>query len=79
MIEVSMMLNSYGLGTDCKQIGKITITNDGTGSYTRGNYIIRQFARGSNRVVRKGEVKNWPRLTKSPVQLLAACLKSLGH
>lgn len=79
MIHVPIILDSYGLGTNCRPLGALAIINDGTGTATRGNYTVRQFDRTGKRVVREARLENWPRQAKSPVQLLAAALKALGH
>lgn len=78
MIIVPMVLLSAITGGKTS-LGSITITNDGTGSPRNGNYDVAQYDKTGKRVVRRGRVEQWPRNDRSPVQLLAAALKSLGH
>lgn len=79
MIHVVMVLDPHGQGKNARPLGALTITNDGTGTEERGNYRVRQFDKTAKRIVREAMLTNWPRKAKSPVQLLAAALKALGH
>lgn len=79
MIQVPILLDVHGRGNDIRPLGSIVIVNDGTGTPDRGNYDVEQYDKHTKRVVRKGRVENWPRNSKSPVQLLAAAIKALGH
>lgn len=78
MIIVPMVLLSAVTGAKTS-LGSITITNDGTGNKKLRSYDVKQFDKGGKRVVRKGRVERWPSNDRSPVQLLAAALKALGH
>ena len=76
MIRVSMKLDAFGLGHTVRRLADIEIINTGTGSPTRGNYRVRVYAK-NGRLMREGQVKNWPRNQKHPVDLLAECLKAV--
>lgn len=76
MIRVSMKLDPFGLGQRVRQLADIEIINTGTGSPTRGNYRVRVYTK-NGRLMREGQVKNWPRKQKHPVDLLAECLKAI--
>jgi hypothetical protein len=78
MIIIPMVLVSAVNGNKTS-LGSITITNDGTGGKNSGNYDVVQLDKTGKRTVRKGRVERWPRHYRSPVQLLAAALKSLGY
>ena len=63
MIEVNVVLNVYGLG-DRHEIARLTIVNDGSGTQSRGNYIVRAYRKNTNYIIREGYVENWPRTQK---------------
>jgi hypothetical protein len=75
MIRVTVELIPWGIG-EPKKLGVMHISNDGTGSKDRGNYIAHVFRKGSKAVARTGEVKNYPRLSYNIWRLVFRCLKS---
>lgn len=78
MLEVTINLIPRGYGTPkCKAV--VRITNDGTGSVTRGNYQYTIFK--ANRLeifrlkaFRRGELKNFPRKSRGSLELLKRIL-----
>jgi len=78
MIRVSMKLDSHGLGVRVSTLAEVTITNDGTGTPTRGNYNVVAIGK-KGRVIRRARVEHWPRKTKPPLALLSAALQELGY
>lgn len=79
MILVPILLDVHGLGRKILPLGSIVITNDGTGTLKRRNYNVKQLAKNTNHVVREAQLRDWPANDRSPVQLLAAALRALGH
>jgi hypothetical protein len=62
-----------------RNLGTLHIINDGESRDPAvGNYIVRQYS-VDGRVVREGRVDNWRRKDKSPMQLLGAAMRSIGH
>ena len=61
----------------------IHIINDGTGTVTRRNYDVKLFGkapggRGEGRLLRTGRVEDWPSESRTPQDLLAEALASIG-
>jgi hypothetical protein len=75
MIRVTVELIPWGVG-EPKQIGLMHIANDGSGSRDRGNYTASVFRKGWGKVLRRGEVKDYPRLNYNVWRLVMRCLKS---
>jgi hypothetical protein len=73
MIDVTVDLDRFGLGTSITRLARITIANDGTGTFNRGNYIYRIYGK-KNRVLRTGHILNWPRNSKTVLALLQAAI-----
>lgn len=68
MIITRMMLHSAITG-GITELVKIKISNDGTGTQKRGNY--RWTITGKRgRKMKEGRLVNWPRLSKTPLELL---------
>lgn len=65
-----------------KEIGRMLIINDGTGTIKRGNYDARVMRRGSRDfldTIREGRVTNYPRMSYNVWRLVARCLKACFH
>ncbi len=78
MIRVSMNLDVHGLGVKVSTLATVEITNDGTGTPTRGNYNVRALSK-TGYVIRKARVENWRRKSKPPLALLSAALQEMGY
>lgn len=78
MIRVSMDLDVHGLGVVVKTLSKVRITNDGSGTVTRGNYTVCAVSK-TGRVIRTARVENWARKSKPPLALLRVALEALGY
>ena len=78
MIRITMQLDSHGLGTRVSTIAEVTITNDGTGTATRGNYDVRAIGK-NGQTVRVARIENWARKSKPPLALLSAALQEMGY
>ena len=75
MIRTTVTLDRLGMGVSCTDLCTIEIANDGKGTPTRGNYVVRVLGK-DGRLMRSGTVKNWPRQSKHVVDLLAAALQA---
>ena len=75
MIRVTVELIPWGIG-EPQQLGVMHIANDGTGTKDRGNYHAKVYRKGTNKVLRLGEVKEYPRLSYNIWRLVLRCLKS---
>jgi hypothetical protein len=72
MLEVKMFLHS-AITRQTSVLVNIKIVNDATGTPKRGNY--RWSIRGRNgRLLKQGELKNWPRQSKTAAALLQRVL-----
>lgn len=56
---------------------RVVITNDGTGTATRGNYDVRLYARNHGRLIRTARVENWPRNAQPAWRLMQAAMAAL--
>jgi hypothetical protein len=77
MINVVLELWPFGLPKNKKRLGRIKIANVG-GTPDRGNYLIRIYNKEGTEV-RTTRVFNFPRRTKSAIELLALALKASGY
>lgn len=78
MIRVTIELLPGGWEGNKREIGRLEIVNDGTGDSVRGNYYSRMFRKGSSSTVtRRGEVKNFARLSRTAYELVYLALKDL--
>jgi len=68
MIIVTVKLHSARNG-EISQLARIRLWNDGTGTQERGNYHWEIRGKG-NRFMKNGELKNWPRKSKTALALL---------
>ena len=76
MIEVRIDLNQFGLGINRRGLGIMGISNDGTGTPSRGNYdVVIQDDRG--RKYRRGRIENWARQSRPVWQLVKEAFNSL--
>jgi len=73
-----MNLDYHGLGTRISPLAEVTITNDGTGSPTRGNYNVRAIGK-NGRTIRCARIEGWHRKSKPPLALLSAALQEMGY
>jgi hypothetical protein len=75
MLRVTIDLLPYGDETTKRNLGVIEIANDGTGTKSRGNYMVRTAIRGQPKQTwRKGAVKDFPRLQLGVYDLLLRAL-----
>lgn len=73
-----MNLDFHGLGKKVSTLATVIITNDGTGTPTRGNYDVRAVS-AKGRTLRVARVEHWPRKAKPPLALLSAALQEMGY
>lgn len=84
MIVVKVELWSAVTGRKT-EIARMEIANDGQGTKTRGNYLVRTLKGRSTEALAKGvtqrtgEIQNWPRLSKHVWNLVAAALDKLHY
>lgn len=85
MIVVSVDLHSAITGRK-KNLGRVIIYNDGTGTIERGNYEAKAFKASSGltnwskrKPIRGGQVKDHPRKFVSVWNLVAKALNSMGY
>lgn len=77
MIIVKIELHSAVTG-QVTELGRLHITNDGTGTRERGNYDVERFTKsGGRRVLSRGRVENHPRLRMSVFALLCKAVDAL--
>ena len=77
MINIIVEMWPQGSQILKRRMGHMTISNDGTGSITKGNYDIQVYKGESNLCYRKGRVKNYPRKGKTFWHLLYLALKNI--
>lgn len=77
MLRITIELYPYGLVARKRTLGIIDIANDGTGTKTRGNYMVR-IQRGERKMGNwiKGAIKDFPRKSKGAFDLLLLALIS---
>jgi len=78
IVVAAKLFSSRGRHED-ENLGKLTITNDGTGTRTRGNYDIVLYSRGgkSSRKVREARIEDWPRNSKTAWDLVTAAVEAV--
>ena len=78
MLVVKIELWPGGWEDRKKEIGRLVIVNDGSGTKNRGNYRTLLMRRGTkNTVLREGRVGNHSRLSKSVWNLVHKALESV--
>lgn len=75
MIIVRVELHS-AISGEITEIGRMSITNDGTGTQSKGNYVIKLFRKGFKSVLKQGTVLDHPRLSTSVWTLVYKALKN---
>ncbi len=84
MIVIPFVMKPAG-GGEAYELARLTITNDGTGTKTLGNYDFvitgREWnGKGTGRVMRRGHIRNYPRTARSRWRLIQRCLdRAFGH
>lgn len=73
MIDIKINMTPFGVKEFSKLLGAIHISNDGTGTLTKGNYKYKLVHKG--RVYRRGEIKEFPRQKKNVMWLLKMVLE----
>ncbi len=76
MLVVQVQLWPRGNYADAKQLGLMSIVNDGTGSKEVGNYNV---LLKEDEKLYAGRVENWPRLNLPVGELVAAALQSVNR
>jgi hypothetical protein len=77
VIRVTVELVPHGDESRARVLARGTITNDGTGTFQRGNYRFWLSQSGRpNTATREGAVTNFPRQAKNVWHLLAQCLNT---
>jgi hypothetical protein len=82
VIVVKVELHSAQTGK-VSEIGRMTITNNGSGTPKLGNYRVFLYRRGTpgkppQDVLRTGHIESHPRLNKSVWVLVVKALKAVG-
>ena len=76
MIVIKIELWPLGFESHKKELGRMLIDNIG-GTRDRGDYRVRVLRKGSkDKVMRTGEVKDYPRLSYNIWRLICRALKS---
>lgn len=73
MIDIKINMMPFGQQEYLRLLGAIHISNDGTGTLTKGNYKYKIVHKG--RVYRTGEIKGFPRRQKNVIWLLKRVLE----
>jgi hypothetical protein len=76
MIVIKIELWPLGFESHKKEIGRMLIDNQG-GTDARGDYRVRVLRKGTDRVLREGEVKNYPRKSYNIWRLVCRALKDV--
>jgi hypothetical protein len=76
MIKVKIVLHSARTG-EKSLLGDVVIWNDGTGTTKRGNYGFLVRGRKATKILAKGEVRDFPRKSRTAVELLKRCLNAI--
>ena len=76
MIVVKVELWPYGYSEYKRELGRMSIANDGTGTRTVGQYDSRLYGNGG-RSMGQTRVTSWPRLQKHVWDLVLVCLRQL--
>lgn len=75
MIVVTIELWPKGIKSRRRELGRMLIDNQG-GTVKRGDYRVRVMRKGSEtKVLREGEVNNYPRLSYNIWRLVCRALK----
>lgn len=75
MLRVTVELLPLGDENTKRHLGTIEIANDGTGTKSRGNYMVRTAIRGQPKQTwRRGVVEGFPRLELGVYDLLLRAL-----
>ena len=75
MIVVKIELWPMGIKSRKRELGRMLIDNQGV-TNKRGDYRVRVLRKGSEKVLREGEVKNYPRESYKSWRLVCRALKS---
>lgn len=78
MIVVKIELHS-AISGKVSELGRMHISNDGTGSRTRGNYTIKTLRKKTGSLLRSAKVNGHPRLSQPVWVLLSKALAALGY
>jgi hypothetical protein len=78
MINVSIDMWVHGDHMETYNLGRVTITNNGRGSKSRGDYIVRAFGR-DGKPIREALIENWPRNSRPVFELLKLGLEKMGY
>jgi hypothetical protein len=78
MLVIPIELWPFGIEPEKRQLGKLTIANDGTGSSSRGNYDVTVYG-AHGRIIRTARVEDWPRQAKPVQGLILAALEAAGY
>ena len=79
MIVVEANLVPFGdKNLPSKYLCRLEIINDCTGTTTHGNYHLRLYSAGvAPRIIKRGEIKNWPRKSQPAWRLIAKAFETL--
>lgn len=77
MIKISVNLQKWGFESLTSSLGIMKITNDGTGTKSKGNYKFSIYDKSNSRIIHSGVIKNFLRLKNNVWQLIYLCLKEL--
>lgn len=80
MIILEAQLIPFGnVNAPRTRLCRVEISNDGSGTRTRGNYEAKLFSKGkSPRLLKVVRVENWPRKSKPAWQLIAKVFELLS-
>ncbi len=74
MIVVKIELWPMGIESRKRELGRMLIVNQG-GTHGRGDYHVRVMRKGSDKVLRECEVKDYPRESYNIWRLICRALK----
>ena len=76
MIKITIELHRWGNPNDKKTLATATISNDATGTRSRGNYTYK-LAKASGNIWKSGKIEDFPRKSRSVWRLLYLVLKDV--
>lgn len=78
MIVVQSVLVPHGDPNNNQQLCTMTITNDGEGTDSRRNYIVRLYSRGKKpRIIRTCKIEGYPAKQQPAWRLIAKAFQEL--
>lgn len=76
MLIIKIELWPHGDCSRSRELGRVAIANDGSGSLDKGNYKVVCLSKNGKRALRSGTVHNWSRRSRFVYELVAEGIKN---